>query len=266
MIKAKKSFGQHFLRDPFRAEQIAQALPEDHHLALVEIGPGQGALTRFLWSRFPGMKMVEIDPRMVNILIRDLHIPAERILQQDILHCHWHSFYEGSFWVCGNFPYNISTQIVFGILEYRDIVEGMVGMFQKEVAKRITSPPGGREYGIQSVMVHFYYESFYLFELAPMEFDPPPKVHSAVIKLVKRPRPLFDFEYKKMLRLVKLAFNQRRKKLSNALSSLGLEKDEKISALWHLRAENLSGEDFFYLYTKIEEKGAALPEVDVPDA
>jgi len=202
---------------------------------------------------------------MVNILIRDLHIPAYRILQQDILHCHWHSFFDGSYWVCGNFPYNISTQIVFGILENRDIVEGMVGMFQKEVAIRIVSTPGRREYGIQSVMVHFYYESFYLFELDPNEFDPPPKVHSAVIKLVKRPRPLFDFEYQKMLRIVKLAFNQRRKKLSNALSSLGLEKDEKISELWHLRAENLSGKDFFYIYTKVEEKGLALPDMNYLD-
>lgn len=251
MIKAKKSYGQHFLRDPYHAERIANSLPDTASLAVLEIGPGQGALTKFLLNRFQNIKMVEIDPRMVTILQNELNVPLEKIIQKDVLHCDWRLFFNEDFWVCGNFPYNISTQIVFNILENRTIVAGMVGMFQKEVGRRITSGPGSKEYGIQSVMTCFYFESEYLFELAPQEFDPPPMVHSAVIKLVRRPKPLYEFDYTKMLKLVKLAFNQRRKKLSNALSSLQIQKDEKILSLWDKRAENLSAEDYYEIYIRL---------------
>lgn len=240
--RLKKSLGQHFLKDESICKRIVEALESEPFTQLVEVGPGAGALTKYLLPiQNIDFKAVELDDEKVPYL--ELNYPQikGKIIHKDFLNID--PPFENEFTVIGNFPYNISTQIVFKVLEWKDQVPTMIGMFQKEVAQRIASKPHTKVYGIMSVLVQAFYEVEYLFDVPPESFNPPPKVMSGVIRL-KRKDSVVDMKSEKALFvLVKAAFNQRRKMLRNAVRA---QFDEEVLAdeIFNKRAEQLSIEDF----------------------
>lgn len=245
-IRKRKSLGQHFLRDAGLADTIAGYLRlPDQWERVLEVGPGGGQLTKALMERFGDrLWVVEVDNRFAQELTGRFPGLADRIIQSSVLDIDLREWMQGkSFAVIGNFPYQISTEIVFKVLEYKEHIPEAVGMFQREVAQRLAAGPGSKQYGITSVLTQVYYEVEYLLELTPEEFDPPPKVHSAVVRMTRREKPLIEVAYKDFRRVVKQAFNQRRKTLRNALKPLltGKQVDDGILKL---RAEQLSISDF----------------------
>ncbi len=238
----KKSLGQHFLKDENIIRQIVDALGEYQFTRLVEVGPGGGALTKHLLQIADvDFKAVELDDEKVQFL--ELTYPSikGKIIHKDFLEID--PPFEEPFIVIGNFPYNISTQIVFKVLEWKDKVPVMIGMFQKEVAMRIASKPGSKVYGIMSVLVQVFYEVEYLFDVPQDSFNPPPKVMSGVIKFIRKETTVDFKDERSLFSLVKMAFNQRRKTLRNATRSLF---DESVlnDDIFNKRAEQLSIEDF----------------------
>ncbi len=254
MIRPKKFLGQHFLKNSGTARRILSALTAEETDAVLEVGPGMGVLTRDLVSRFPNLEVVELDHDAAEYLIEQGIIEENRIHRDDFLKLHLQSMFPPPLSIIGNFPYNISSQIVFKILENPDLVKEMVGMFQKEVADRIAAGPGSKTYGILSVLTAAYYHSEYLFTVEPEEFIPPPKVRSGVIRLVRREDKL-DFERKALYRVVKMAFNQRRKTLRNALKALNLSTDLTATPLFDKRAEQLSLSDYIDIANRLNEDG-----------
>lgn len=252
-VRAKKHLGQHFLKDEDMAARIAHALQHSTQLAL-EIGPGMGSLTKYLlqdWKE--NLWVSEVDAESVEYLKKHYTELAPRIIEGDFLKLDLNMLFEGQkISLIGNFPYNISSQILFKALDYKETVVQIVGMFQKEVALRICSPPGNKDYGILSVLLQAYYQTEYLCDVPPGSFIPPPKVNSGVIRLKKKPHSSIGCDEALFKKVVKTAFNQRRKKLSNALGSLleGRKIDERIG---HLRAEQLSWEDFVQLTNAIQQ-------------
>jgi 16S rRNA (adenine1518-N6/adenine1519-N6)-dimethyltransferase len=251
-VRAKKRLGQHFLKDEGVCAKVAEAVTAKSGF-LVEVGPGMGALTKHL---IPGwgekLWLVEIDDESIPYLVSNFPDLKERILHTDFLKLDLETFFKGDkFSIVGNFPYNISTQILFKAIEFRTKVIEVVGMFQKEVAKRICSPPGNRDYGILSVLVQAYFETSYLFDVPPSVFIPPPAVNSGVIKLVRKENFTLACNDDVFKQVVKMAFNQRRKKLSNALSAMLADKGIK-SEMLDKRAEQLSWKDFEKLTLLIE--------------
>ena len=250
MYKLKKSLGQHFLRDENMVLKIIAAIRERPFDQLLEVGPGAGALTKHLLE-IPGIsfKAVELDDEKVEYL--DLHFPAiqGKIIHQSILEID--KPFEGAFTVVGNFPYNISSQILFKILDWKADVECMVGMFQKEVAQRVAAKPGSKVYGITSVLVQAFFRVEYLFEVHEKCFNPPPKVKSAVIRMVPNPNVPQMKSEKLYSLLVKTAFNQRRKTLRNAVRKLFDEETIK-DPIFDKRAEQLNLEDFGNLTFKMK--------------
>ncbi|MGB1242337.1 MAG: 16S rRNA (adenine(1518)-N(6)/adenine(1519)-N(6))-dimethyltransferase RsmA [Chitinophagales bacterium] len=248
-MKKIKSLGQHFLKDQDIAQRIVASLQleENTPTTVVEIGPGEGVLTQYL-VKLQNIELfvIELDRRLPTFLLKKFPTLKEHIIHQDVLKVNFETFFNQSFLVIGNFPYNISTQIVFKILEYRDQIPQMVGMFQKEVALRIAAQPGSKTYGVTSVLTQFYYDVEYLFEVSNECFVPPPKVQSAVIRL-KRHTRFEDKNYKKVRRVVKQAFGQRRKKLSNALKGIQFEENTFFDTIKDKRAEQLSISDFVTL-------------------
>ena len=245
MVKAKKSLGQHFLTDLVAAEQIVNALDESGDDTVVEIGPGEGVLTQFLVQKNIDLTIIELDRESIPHLRIRFPDLGERLVHADFLE--W-TLPSTQITLIGNFPYNISSQIVFKMIENRNTVKGLVGMFQKEVAERIVSPPGSRAYGILSVFTQAYYEGEYLFTVEPDAFRPPPKVRSGVIRLKRKSNITLDCDEKAFVSVVKLAFNQRRKMMRNSLKSLITE--ENISSLDKYltqRPEQLSPSDFMEL-------------------
>lgn len=251
MYTLKKSLGQHFLKDENISRKIVMALEQHPFTQLLEIGPGGGALTKYL-LQIPGIdfKAVELDEEKVQYLLQEY--PQ---LKDKIIH---HSFLEidkpftGKFTVIGNFPYNISTQILFKILEWKDSVDSVVGMFQKEVAQRIAAREGNKIYGVTSVLVQAFFKVEYLFDVHENCFQPPPKVKSGVIRLTPVAEPLAMKSEKAFFLLVKTAFNQRRKTLKNAVKSLfdaTILEDE----LFGKRAEQLRVADFAALTFKMKQ-------------
>lgn len=246
-VKAKKFLGQHFLNDQQIAADIVQALfalyPQGK---VLEVGPGMGVLTKYL-LQIPSLETwaAEIDTESVSYLCAHYPALSERLLQESFLDIDLSSKFPNSVAVIGNFPYNISSQIVFHIIDHRDKVPVMVGMFQKEVAERLAAGHGGKDYGILSVLVQAYYKIEYLFTVHEHVFTPPPKVKSGVISMQRlhRALPCDEVLFKKV---VKLAFNQRRKKLRNAISSFGLA-DADLGPFASQRAEELSVDDFVTL-------------------
>ena len=240
--RLKKSLGQHFLKDESICKKIVDELHLEPFTQLLEEGPGAGALTKLLLPiKNIDFKAVELDDEKVTYL--ELTYPSikGKIIHQDFLHIAIP--FENQFTVIGNFPYNISTQIVFKVVEWKQQVPIMIGMFQKEVAQRIASKPHTKVYGIMSVLVQAFYEVEYLFDVPPESFNPPPKVISGVIRL-RRKETVVDMKSDKALFvLVKAAFNQRRKMLRNAVRGLF---DETVLAdeIFNKRAEQLSIEDF----------------------
>lgn len=246
-VRAKKRLGQHFLKDENIAAKIAGILEHSSEKVL-EIGPGMGSLTKYLlkdWGE--NLWVSEVDNESVEYL--KIHYPEliPHIVYGDFLQLDLHSIFKNEkISLIGNFPYNISSQILFKALDNRNMIVQVVGMFQKEVAKRICSPPGNKDYGILSVLVQAYYETEYLFDVPPESFIPPPAINSGVIRLTGKNNAVLGCDEVLFKKVIKTAFNQRRKKLSNALSSL-LEGKKLEGDTGHKRAEQLSWEDFVNL-------------------
>lgn len=247
-VRAKKHLGQHFLKDEQIAADIANALSLEGYTKVLEIGPGMGVLTQFLLEKDAVETwVVELDSESVTYL--EAHYPklSNRIVPEDFLRYDFKRIFgEEQYAVIGNFPYNISSQIVFNVLDNRAQVPEFAGMFQKEVAQRIAEPPGSRDYGILSVLAQAYYDVEYLFTVSEHVFDPPPKVKSGVIRMVRKDT-FPDVDYKKFKMVVKTGFNQRRKTLRNALKSLPFQHTPETEAMLSKRAEQLGFEDFVQL-------------------
>lgn len=238
MHRLRKSLGQHFLRDEQIARRIVESIPPPACGNLLEVGPGGGALTGYLLSLSDfRLKAVEIDPDMAATLLRRFPELKERLIRGNILEIP--PPFIDQFQIIGNFPYNISSQILFRVLEWRSQVSCLTGMFQKEVAQRITAGDHCRDYGILSVLVQTWFETTYLFEVGAESFIPPPRVRSAVIQLRRRDRPPQIRDERLYVRLVKQAFGQRRKQLRNPLKSL-FNPEELRDPLFTKRAEELS--------------------------
>jgi 16S rRNA (adenine1518-N6/adenine1519-N6)-dimethyltransferase len=237
-LNLKKSLGQHFLKDELVCKSIVDALKQNKFTQLLEIGPGAGALTKHLIGlEGVDFKAVEIDREKVAFLKKKYPALLDRIIELDFLQME--KPFQGPFTIIGNFPYNISTEILFKVLGWREDVETVIGMFQKEVALRIAASEGNKIYGVTSVLLQAFYNVEYLFEVNEQAFNPPPKVKSAVIRLTpKKESPAIKSE-KKFFLLVKTAFNQRRKTLRNAVKGLFTE-DELRDSLFNKRAEQLS--------------------------
>ena len=249
-VKAKKHLGQHFLNDYSIAEDIVSQL-EYKNKTTLEIGPGMGVLTQFLTNRDTNLEVVELDRESVFYL--RLNYPKLKIIEGDFLQLEIDKLYQEPISLIGNFPYNISSQILFKAFENRDKITEVVGMFQKEVAERIASVKGKKK-GILSVLLQAFYNIEYCFTVEPHVFTPPPKVKSGVIKLVRNDRKKLDCDEKLFIQIVKAGYNQRRKTLRNALKAFNLESDTQIDLLLKRRAEELAMEDFIIL-TKNAEKG-----------
>lgn len=253
-VRPKKFLGQHFLKDLSIAQRIANTLDEYQGLPTVEVGPGMGVLTQFLLQKESPLTVVEIDRESVPYLQE--HFPAlkDRIIEGDFLELNLDKLFDGQFCVIGNYPYNISSQILFKVLEHKEQVVCCSGMFQKEVAERVTAKPGGKTYGILSVLLQAWYDAEYLFTVSEKVFDPPPKVKSAVIKLVKNQRKTLNCNEKLFITVVKTAFQQRRKMLRGSLRSL-LGKDNEIYNLpiFTERPERLSVAQFEELTNLVEK-------------
>lgn len=253
MVRPKKHLGQHFLKNEGIAEDIAKALLPGGYEKVVEIGPGMGVLTQFLLKNHEDVHVVELDTESVSYLKGHFDMRYDHIIEGDFLKLDLPKTFDSNIAVVGNFPYNISSQIVFKIIENRDMIPQMAGMFQKEVAERIVAGPGSKTYGIISVLTAAYYEGEYLFTVDKEEFNPPPKVQSGVIRLVRKENYTLPCNEKLFKTVVKTAFNQRRKTLRNALKSLGLPEELKESELMGKRAEQLSLEDFIYLTKTLQQ-------------
>jgi 16S rRNA (adenine1518-N6/adenine1519-N6)-dimethyltransferase len=249
MYTLKKSLGQHFLKDENICRKIVAALQQNPFSQLLEVGPGGGALTKYLLQiENIDFKAVELDDEKVNFLLKTFPGLRGKIIHRNFLDIE--KPFEGRFTVIGNFPYNISTQILFKVLEWKDNVECMTGMFQKEVAQRIAAKEGNKTYGVLSVLVQAFFEVEYLFDVNEKSFNPPPKVKSGVIRLLPKTKPLVMKSEKALFLLVKTAFNQRRKTLRNAVKALfdaAILQDE----LFNKRAEQLSVQQFADLTFKM---------------
>ena len=246
-VRAKKALGQHFLTDQHIAKAIVDALGEGARDVL-EVGPGMGVLTQYLLERPDiDLKMVEVDGESVQYLIR--HFPGleGKLLEADYLKLNIRKIFPGPYRVIGNFPYNISSQIFFKILEDKDLVPEVVCMIQKEVADRIAEPPGTKTYGILSVLLQAWYDIEYVLSVGPGAFNPPPKVNSAVIRLRRNSRTELGCDEALFKQVIKTAFNQRRKTLRNALRPLIKEGTDTSDPVFDLRAEKLGVEDFVRL-------------------
>jgi len=238
----KKSLGQHFLHDENICRKIADSIKVEKPAQLLEVGPGAGALTKYLLDfKETDFKAVELDNEKVEFLLLTYPAITGKIIHKDFLKLE--PPFEGTFMVAGNFPYNISSQILFKVLEWKTQVPVLVGMFQKEVAKRIAAVPGNKDYGILSVLTSAFYTTEYLFDVSPGSFNPPPKVMSGVIKMrIREDIPLMKSEHYFRL-LVKTAFNQRRKMLRNAVKSL-FDEEKLKDEIFNKRAEQLSIDQF----------------------
>jgi len=255
-VRAKKHLGQHFLKDESIAAKIADSLTLDTYEHILEIGPGMGVLTKYLLKKKKTVWVVEIDKESIEYLkTHYLHL-EERIINADFLKMDLKVFFKNApLAIIGNFPYNISSQIVFKAIEFRDMIPEFSGMFQKEVAQRITASPGSKVYGILSVLTQAFYDTTYLFTVPPHVFNPPPKVDSGVIRLVRKS----DFQLKVdtafFFRVVKTAFNQRRKTLRNSLKSFQISDKLKEDAIFAQRPEQLTVLEFIELTKCLAEDG-----------
>ncbi|HTD93814.1 MAG TPA: 16S rRNA (adenine(1518)-N(6)/adenine(1519)-N(6))-dimethyltransferase RsmA [Chitinophagaceae bacterium] len=250
MYTLKKSLGQHFLKDENICRKIVSALEDRPFTQLLEVGPGGGALTKYLIQlQNIQFKAVELDEEKVVYLEKTYPALRDKIIHESFLDTE--KPFDGKFTVVGNFPYNISTQILFRILEWKDDVECMIGMFQKEVAQRIAAREGNKVYGVLSVLVQAFFKVEYLFDVQEQSFTPPPKVKSGVIRLLPLALPVTMTNEKNFFLLVKTAFNQRRKTLRNAVRGL-FEEEVLADELFSKRAEQLTVQQFGELTFKMK--------------
>jgi len=255
MVRAKKYLGQHFLNDRNAARKIVDALkPSLGFRQVLEVGPGMGVLSDFLLQKkaFETF-LIDVDGESVSFLAERYPELDGRLMHGDFLALDFNALFTDKMAVIGNFPYNISSQILFKVLEERGRVVQMVGMFQKEVAERCTASPGSKAYGILSVLLRAYYDVEYLFTVKPGAFHPPPKVLSAVISIVRNARRTLSCDERLFWKVVKAAFNQRRKTLRNALSAIVPKEKMGGNPIYELRAERLSVADFEALTNEIQE-------------
>lgn len=255
-VRAKKHLGQHFLKDETIAQKIADSLSTEKYKHILEIGPGMGVLTKYLLKKDKKIWVVEIDRESIAYLkTHYLHL-SERIIEADFLKMDLKTqFNNEPLAIIGNFPYNISSQILFKAIENRDLIPEFSGMFQKEVAQRITGKPGNKIYGILSVLTQAFYDTEYLFTVPPTVFNPPPRVESGVIRLIRKENYDLPVDTAFFFRVVKTAFNQRRKTLRNSLKSFGISDKLKEDAIFALRPEQLSVEQFIELTKNLAEDG-----------
>ncbi|MDR1332020.1 MAG: 16S rRNA (adenine(1518)-N(6)/adenine(1519)-N(6))-dimethyltransferase RsmA [Tannerella sp.] len=248
IIRPKKALGQHFLTDAGIARRIAETLSAHRALPVLEVGPGTGALTRFLLDEAYDLSVVEVDMESVGYL--RTHFPAlrGRILAADFLRLDLNALYPSAFCVIGNYPYHISSQIFFKVLESREKVTCCAGMVQKEVAERLAAPPGSRTYGIISALIQPWYDVEYLFTVSEEAFDPPPRVKSAVVRLTRSSRQTLGCSETLYRQVVKTSFNQRRKTLRNSMKPLlGKDFPDYARPVFGERPERLSVEQFVEL-------------------
>lgn len=244
-VRAKKRLGQHFLKNEAIAQQIAEAVTTPN-ASVLEIGPGMGVLTQFLLQQpFKDFSVIELDEESVAYLQEHFPQLGDNLIAGDFLRFDLGARYPDKFVIVGNFPYNISSQILFKMLDYKDQAVELVGMFQKEVGERITATAGKKQYGIVSVLLQAYYDTEYLFTVGENEFNPPPKVKSAVVRVVRNFNKKLNCDDDKFKLVVKTAFNYRRKTLRNALQTLPFPTEFVASdPIFTKRAEQLSIEDF----------------------
>ncbi|MCQ2274160.1 MAG: 16S rRNA (adenine(1518)-N(6)/adenine(1519)-N(6))-dimethyltransferase RsmA [Bacteroidales bacterium] len=249
-VRAKKFLGQHFLKDENIARQIAESLTgRTSHV--LEIGPGMGVLTKYLHANeLLDFHAIEIDSESV-VYLHD-HYPKLHVIEGDFLALNLSELFTQPFAVIGNFPYNISSQILFKVFDNRNQIPEVVGMFQKEVAERVAAKPGSKTYGILSVLLSAFYDIEYLFTVHEHVFNPPPKVKSAVIRLRRNDVDRLECDEALFTKVVKIGFNQRRKTLRNALKQLGMNMDEVPADLLAKRAEQLSVADFVTITQKVK--------------
>ena len=252
-VKPKKYLGQHFLNDENIARKIVNSLSLSGYSNVMEIGPGTGVLTKYLLDLKLDLKLVEIDSESVIFLKTKLGIDPSIILESDFLKLKLDDVFINKFAIIGNFPYNISTQIIFKALEYKSLVPELIGMFQKEVAERICEKKGSKKYGILSVLTQAYYETDYLFSVPPSVFTPPPKVTSAVIRLIRKEQLDINYNERLFFKVVKLSFQQRRKTLRNSLKTFNLSDSLREDTIFDLRPEQLSVEEFISLTDLIDK-------------
>ncbi|MCT4615809.1 MAG: 16S rRNA (adenine(1518)-N(6)/adenine(1519)-N(6))-dimethyltransferase RsmA [Marinifilaceae bacterium] len=252
-VKAKKHLGQHFLRDMNIAKKIVDSLSVSDNTNVVEIGPGMGVLTQFVINKnVNNFKLIELDGESVVYLKEHYPQLTESIIEGDFLKLDLSKVFDSKYSIIGNFPYNISSQIFFKVLEEKDKVDEVVCMIQKEVAERICEKPGSKTYGILSVLLQAYYDIEYLFTVGEKVFDPPPKVKSAVIRLKRNSVIKLECDHKLFFRVVKTGFNQRRKTLRNSLKPV-LNGKILEDEIMNKRPEQLSYNQFIDLTNKIEK-------------
>ena len=253
-VRPKKSLGQHFLNDNSIAKRIADTLDGFPQLPVLEVGPGTGVLTRFLIDKDKNLTVVELDRESVAYLKSNFtDLEHERIIEADFLRLDLASLYDGQFCVIGNYPYNISSQIFFKVLDYRDAIPCCTGMIQREVAMRIAADPGSKVYGILSILLQAWYDVEYLFTVHENAFTPPPKVKSAVVRLMRNSRTAMNCNEKLFKAVVKTSFNRRRKMLRNSVKPLMGENTEILQhPIFTKRPEQLSIAQFEEITNMIE--------------
>ncbi len=253
-VRPKKSLGQHFLNDNTIAKRIADTLDGFPQLPVLEVGPGTGVLTRFLIEKERDLTVVELDRDSVTYLKQNFaDLEHNRIIEADFLQLDLSLLYDDKFCIIGNYPYNISSQIFFKVLDNRDAIPCCTGMIQREVAQRIAAGPGSKTYGILSVLLQVWYDVEYLFTVDEDAFTPPPKVKSAVVRLVRNNRIAMDCDEKLFKRVVKTSFNKRRKMLRNSVKPLiGENTDVLQHPIFTKRPEQLSGAQFEELTNMLE--------------
>jgi len=254
-VRAKKNLGQHFLNDLSIAQKIVESLQANNIDKVLEIGPGMGVLTQFLLqNKSFETTVVEIDRESVEYLNNHFPELKERIISHDFLRLNLNSYFDEPFAIIGNFPYNISSQIFFKVLEYRNQIPEIVGMLQKEVAQRLAAGPGSKTYGILSVFLQAYYNIEYLFTVNEDVFSPPPKVKSGVIRLTRNQTDHLNCDEKHFRGIVKMAFNQRRKTMRNSLKSMITSDELKANPIFDKRPEQLGVEEFVMVVRLIDEQ------------
>lgn len=255
VVRPKKALGQHFLKDLHIAKEIADTLGSYDNLPVLEVGPGMGVLTQFLLQKEKDLTVVELDKESINYL--NTHYPAlsGRIIEGDFLRLDLTTLFPGQFCVIGNYPYNISSQIFFKVLENKDLIPCCSGMVQREVGQRLASSPGKKTYGIITVLLQVWYNIEYLFTVDETVFQPPPKVKSAVIRMTRNHRTKLECDENLLKTIVKTSFNQRRKTLRNSMKPiLGKNCDLYELPVFDKRPEQLSVEEFIELTNLVELK------------
>lgn len=264
-VRPKKALGQHFLKDMQVAQRIAQTLSEYTNIPALEVGPGMGVLTRFLLDEGHDLSVIEIDAEAVGYMEKHFPELKGKIIEGDFLKLDLKTLFPGQFCVIGNYPYNISSQIFFKILDFKEKIPCCAGMLQKEVAERLAAPPGSRTYGILSVLLQAWYDVEYLFTVSEKVFDPPPKVKSGVIRVTRNSRTSLGCDEKLFKTVVKTTFNQRRKTLRNSIKPiLGKACPDYILPLFDKRPEQLSVEQFVELTEIVDRNLKSGPESQTP--